>query len=140
MYIPYWSFHQCHIIKYYVWGELKHYVRFNRERENFTKLKTRFFLRLRNRGRRKYVLNKLFRSVTFAQRNKLLKLEPSPVHYWQPLTFQQAERTISMGEDHFCQSQEEEATSEMGHLDKTLEATGHQMGIILPKGIPHLLT
>ena len=43
-----------------------------------------------------------------------------------------------MGEDHFRQSQEEEATFEMGHLDKTVDGTGHQMGIILPKGIDGL--
>ena len=50
MYIPYWPFHQRHTIKNYVWGELKHYVCYNTEEKNFKKLKTDFFLRLRNRG------------------------------------------------------------------------------------------
>ena len=35
MHIPYRSFHQRHTIKNYVWGELKHYVRYNTEEKNF---------------------------------------------------------------------------------------------------------
>ena len=57
MYIPNQSFHQRHTIKNYVWGELKRYVRYNTEGKNFKKLRTRFSLRLRNRGFRKYVLS-----------------------------------------------------------------------------------
>ena len=60
MYIPYHSFHQRHTIKNYVWGELRRYEHYNTEEKNFKKLKVRFFLRLRNRGFRKYMLSKLF--------------------------------------------------------------------------------
>ena len=37
MYIPYRSFHQRHTIKNYVWGELKHYVRYNTEEKKLQK-------------------------------------------------------------------------------------------------------
>ena len=67
MYIPFRSFHQRHTIKNFVWGELKRYVRYNTEEKNFKKLRTRFFLCLRNCGFKKYVLSKLFRHVTYSQ-------------------------------------------------------------------------
>ena len=82
MYIPYRSFHQKHSINNYVWGKLKRYVRYNTEEQNFRKLKTRFFVRLRNRGLRKCVLMKLFSKITYAQRNELLKID-----YVSPLPF-----------------------------------------------------
>ena len=66
MYIPYRSFHQRHKIKNYVWGELKRYVRYNTKEKNFKQLRVHFFLRLRNRGFRKYTLTKLFSKVTYA--------------------------------------------------------------------------
>ena len=53
MYIPFCSFHQRHTIKNYVWGELKRYVCYNMEEKILKKLKTRFFLMLRNRGFKK---------------------------------------------------------------------------------------
>ena len=75
MYIPFCFFQQRHTINNYVWGELKRYVRYNTEEKNFKKLKTRFFLRYRNRGFKKYVLMKLFSEITYAQRNELLKTD-----------------------------------------------------------------
>ena len=110
MYIPYRSFHQRHTIKNYVWGELKHYVRYNTEEKNFKKLRTRFYLRLRNRGFKKYVLTKLFQHITYSQRNKLLNTEiPLPPDVCQPLTLQEAERRIVQeGETAFALSQEGE--------------------------------
>ena len=75
----------------------------------FKELKTRFFLRLRNRGFRKCVLKKLFQHATYSQRNKLLNTEmPLPV-VCQPLTLQEAERRIVQeGETAFALSQEGE--------------------------------
>ena len=110
MYIPYRSFHQRHTIKNYVWGKLKRYVRYNMEEKNFKKLKTRFYLRLRNRGFKKYVLTKLFQHITYSQRNKLLNTEiPLPPDVCQPLTLQEAERRIVQeGETAFALSQEGE--------------------------------
>ena len=112
MYIPFRSFHQRHTIKNFVWGELKRYVRYNTEEKNFKKLRTRFFLRLRNRGFKKYILSKLFRHVTYSQRNKLLNTELPLPDVCQPLTCQEAERRIMLeGEETFSLSQGDEATS-----------------------------
>jgi hypothetical protein len=112
MYIPYRSFHQKHTIKNYVWGELKRYVRYNTEEKNFSKLKTRFFLRLRNRGFRKYVLIKLFQHVTYAQRNKLLNSNTTLPVVCNQLTLQEAElKIIQEGEETFNLSQGVEALS-----------------------------
>ena len=91
MYIPYRSFHQRHTIKNYVWGELKRYVRDNTEKK---KLSVRFFLRLRNRGFRKYTLTKLFSKVTYAQRNELLKKDTPPSNAITSVTLQEAERRL----------------------------------------------
>ena len=122
MYIPFRSFHQRHTIKNFVWNELKRYVRFNTEEKNFKKLKTRFFLRLRNRGYRKYVLKKLFQHVTYSQRNKLLNTELSFPNVCQPLTIQEAERRIVMeGEAVFSLSQENEEISSL--RDSILNST-----------------
>ena len=112
MYIPFRSFHQRHTIKNYVWGELKRYVRYNTEEKNFTKLKTRFFLRLRNRGFRKYLLKKLFQHVTYAQSNELLNSKISTSIVCDSLTLQEAEtRIIREGEEIFNLSQEVEVAS-----------------------------
>ena len=112
MYIPYRSFHQRHSIKNYVWGELRRYVRYNTEEKNFKKLKTQFFLRLRNRGFKKYLLLKLFNKITYAQRNKLLKTEVLFSNICEPVTYQEAERRMLLeGEQIFAQSQGDEATS-----------------------------
>ena len=109
MYIPFRSFHQRHTIKNYVWGELKRYVRYNTEGKNFTKLKTRFFLRLRNRGFKKYLLKKLFQHVTYSQRNELLNSKVSSPIICDSITLQEAEtRIIREGEEIFNLSQEEE--------------------------------
>ena len=141
MYIPFRSFHQRHTIKNYVWGELKRYVRFNSEEKNFVKLKTRFYLRLRNRGFRKYVLTKLFQCITYAQRNKLLKKEPSPLHPCQPLSLQEAERRIiTVGEELFTQSQEDGGTSVSIQEDSTMGKTGLQAGITSTEGTDGLLS
>ena len=110
MYIPFRSFHQKHTIKNYVWGELKRYVRYNTEEKNFAKLRTRFFLRLRNRGFKKYLLKKLFQHVTYSQRNELLNSKVSSPIVCESLTLQEAEtRIIREGEEIFNLSQEEEA-------------------------------
>ena len=110
MYIPFRSFHQRHTIKNYVWGELKRYVRYNTEEKTFVKLRTRFFLRLRNRGFKKYLLKKLFQHVTYSQRNELLNSKVSSPIVCESLTLQEAETSIiSEGEEIFNLSQEEEA-------------------------------
>ena len=106
MYILFRSFHQGHTSKNFVWGELKRYVRFNMEENKFKKLKITLFLRLRNRGFRKYVLTKLFQHVTYSQRNKLLNTELPLPDVCQPLTTQEAGRRIVLeGEAIFSLSQ-----------------------------------
>ena len=109
MYIPYRSYHQRHTIKNYVWGELKRYVRYNTEEKNFKKLRVRFFLRLRNRGFKKYMLKKLFSKVTYAQRNELLKTDNSPLsNGCNSVTLQEAEkRMLHEGEKRLAASQGE---------------------------------
>ena len=85
---------------------------YNTEGENFTKLKTRFLLRLRNRGFRKYLLKKLFQHVTYSQRNKLLNSKMSIPIVCDSLTLQETEmRIIREGEEIFNLSQEEEVVS-----------------------------
>jgi len=111
MYIPYRSFHQKHSIKNYVWGELMRYVRYNTEEKNFKKLKAQFFLRLRNRGFKKYLLLKLFSKITYAQRNELLNKEKLFSNNCEPVTYQEAERRLLReGELLFAQSQGDEET------------------------------
>ena len=150
MYIPFRSFHQRHTIKNYVWGELKRYVRYNTEGKNFTKLKTRFFLRLRNRGFKKYVLKTLFQHVTYSQRNKLLNSNTSLPIVCDSLTLQEAElKIIQEGEETFNLSQGVEALSLAdpktstnnainlfySNTDQThTETTGLQPGITSTKG------
>ena len=100
---------------------MKHYVHHNTEEKNFKKLKTRFFLRLRNLGFLKYVLTKLFRNVTYSQRNKLLKIESPLPNVCQLLTMQEAERRILQeGEALFALSQEDGVT--FAHPASTLNA------------------
>ena len=66
------SNHRRHTIKNYVLNELKRYIKYNSEKLVFLKLRNKFFDRLRNRGFRKYLLAKLFSSVSYASRNKYL--------------------------------------------------------------------
>jgi len=121
MYIPFGSFHQRHTIKNFVWGELKRYVRYNTEEKNFKKLKTRFFLRLRNRNFKKYTLMKLFSKITYAQRNEVLKTDTPLSNVCESVTFQEAERKMILdGERVFASSQEEigdKATSALTALN-----------------------
>ena len=113
MYISYRSFHQRHTIKNYVWGELRRYVRYNTEEKNFKKLKVRFFLRLRNRGFRKYMLSKLFSKITYAQRDELLKIDTPLSNALNSVTLQEAERRMILdGEKALAASQEEEVEAE----------------------------
>ena len=122
MCIPFRSFHQKHTIKNIVWGELKRYVRYNTEEKNFKKLRCRFFLRLRNRGFKKYVLSKLFEHVTYSQRDKLLNTETPLPNVCEPLTIQEAEtRIILEGETAYSLSQGDEETS--NHLDSNLRTS-----------------
>ena len=108
MYIPYRSYHQRHTIKNYVWGELRRYVRYNTEEKNFKKLRVRFFLRLRNRGFRKYTLKKLFSKITYAQRNELLKKDTPLSNAIYSVTLQEAEKRVILdGERMWAASQEE---------------------------------
>ena len=87
MYIPFRfvSFHQQHTIKNIVWGELKRYVRCNLEEKIFKKLRSRFFLSLRNNGFKKYIHTKLFQHVTYSQRDKLLNTELPLPNVCEPL-------------------------------------------------------
>ena len=71
MHIPFCSLHQRYTIKNFVQGWLGRYLRYNMEEKNFIKFKTRFYMKFHNCVFRKYVLTKLFQSVTYAQRNKL---------------------------------------------------------------------
>ena len=113
MYIPYRSFHQRHTIKNYVWGELRRYVRYNTEEKNFKKLRVRFFLRLRNRGFRKYMLSKLFSKITYTQRDELLKKDTPLSNASNSVTLQEAERRMILdGEKALAASQEEEVEAE----------------------------
>ena len=87
-------------------------VRYNSEEKNFKKLKTQFFLRLRNRGFKKYLLLKLFSKITYAQRNKLLNKEKFFSNDCEPVTYQEAEKKLLReGEQLFAQSQGDEATT-----------------------------
>ena len=81
MYIPHRAFHQRHTSKNYVWGELKRYVRYNTEEKNFKKLRTRFFLRLRNRGFKKYTLMKLFSKITYSQKTLFSQMYANPLPF-----------------------------------------------------------
>ena len=124
MYIPYRSYHQRHTIKNYVWGELRRYVRYNTEEKNFKKLRVRFFLRLRNRGFRKYTLKKLFSKITYAQRNELLKKDTPLSNAFYSVTLQEAEKRVILdGERMWAASQEEteavETTAGLAHSNST---------------------
>ena len=124
MYIPYRSYHQRHTIKNYVWGELRRYVRYNTEEKNFKKLRVRFFLRLRNRGFRKYTLKKLFSKITYAQRNELLKKDTPLSNAIYSVTLQEAEKRVILdGERMWAASQEEteavETTAGLAHSNST---------------------
>jgi len=90
-------------------GELKRYVRYNTEENNFKKLRMRFFLRLRNRGFKKYMLKRLFSKVTYAQRNELLKIDNPPLsNECNSVTLQEAEKRMLLdGEKILTASQEE---------------------------------
>ena len=80
-------------------------------RKKTKKLKTQFFLRLRNRGFKKYLLLKLFSKITYAQRNELLKKEKLFSNNCEPVTYQEAERRLLReGELLFAQSQGDEET------------------------------
>ena len=63
MYIPAKSGHQKHTFNNFILGELRRYVRFNTLKRNFTKIKCKFFKRLRNRGYEKRFLTELFRRI-----------------------------------------------------------------------------
>ena len=76
------------------------------------KLKIRFFLRLHNRGFKKYVLKTLFQHVTYSQRNELLNSNTSLPIVCDSLTLQEAElKIIQEGEETFNLSQGTEALS-----------------------------
>ena len=112
MYILYRSSHQKHSVKNYVWSKLRRYMRYNTEGKNFKKLKTQFFLRLHNRGFKKYLLLKLFSKITYAQRNKLLNKEKFFSNDCKPVTYQEAEKKLLReGEQLFAQSKGDEATT-----------------------------
>ena len=112
MYIPYRSFHQRHTIKNYVWGELRRYVRYNTEEKNFKKLRVRFFLRLRNRGFRKYMLSKLFSKITYTQRDELLKIDTSLSYAPNSVTLQEAERRMILDGEKALAASEEDREAE----------------------------
>ena len=74
MYIPAKSGHQKHTINNFILGELRRYVRFNTLKRNFTKIKCKFFQRLRNCGYAKKFLLRLFSKVKFGCKNELLAI------------------------------------------------------------------
>ena len=70
MYIPQKSGHVSHTIKNYVLGELKRYIRYNSLKLSFLKIRTLFFLRLRNRGFKKFWLRKQLATLKYEDRDK----------------------------------------------------------------------
>ena len=107
-------------------------------KEKFQKLKTRFFLRLRNLGFLKYVLTKLFRNVTYSQRNKLLKIESPLPNVCQPLTIQEAERMIILQEGvaMLALSKEDGASTLTAVQTQTCSMPKNTAGTSLHQGIP----
>ena len=90
-------------------------------REKFQKTQNTIFPVTSQSWFNKYVLTKLFRNVTYSQRNKLLKLESPLPNVCQPLTMQEAERRILQeGEALFALSQEDGVT--FAHPASTLNA------------------
>ena len=81
IYIPANSGDQKHTINNFILGELRRYVRFNTIKRNFTKIKCKFFGRLRNRGYNKKKLTTLFRKIKFGSRNKLLAISADNENY-----------------------------------------------------------
>ena len=70
------------MIKNYVIGELKRYVRIDTEELNFLKIKNSFFLRMRNRGFSKNKLAHWFSEVTYSTLAKFLAKNPiNPCHF-----------------------------------------------------------
>ena len=76
MYIPSKSGHQKHIIRNFILGELRRYVRICTQELSFVRVKNKFFRRLRLRGYKKLFLKRLFGKVKHSSRNSLLKLYP----------------------------------------------------------------
>ena len=95
------------------------------KKKNFKKLRVRFFLRLRNRGFKKYTLTKLFSKVTYAQRNELLKKETPPSNAITSVTLQEAEMRLHLdGERILRASQgEAEAVAMLDPMAHTLNST-----------------
>ena len=91
-------------------------------RKNIKKLKTRFFLRLRNRGFKKYTLVKLFSKITYAQRNELLKKDTPLSNVCESVTFQQAEWRMILDGERACASSQEEIGNEATCALTTLNA------------------
>ena len=75
--------------------------------------------------------------MSHMRRDKLLNMEPSPLHACQPITLQEAERRIIReGEDSFVLSQEDEETSDLqATIQRNTEETSHHQGIISTEGI-----
>ena len=72
MYLPFRFEHAKHVITNYVTGELKRQGRINTKFRDFLNLKTKFYLRLHNRGLKKDKLNRLFSQVCYSQRTEYL--------------------------------------------------------------------
>ena len=129
-------------------------MHYNTEEKNFKKLKTQFFLRLHNRGLKKYTLTKLFSKITCAQRNELLKKDPPLSNICESVNFQEAERRIILdGERALASSQEDHGVAATSvptalhvlnnltntnsmtatHLDSMAETSGHSR-ITSPEG------
>jgi hypothetical protein len=71
-YIPYNSDHQPHILKNFILGELKRYVRCCSKERDFLNAQLAFVKRLRNRGYPRKFISKLLKKVNYNQRFVLL--------------------------------------------------------------------
>jgi hypothetical protein len=72
LYIPPFSFHNKHIFKAFIKGELIRYVRFSSSQQDFEKIRCEFFLHLLARKYDVIYLLDVFRNVSYNDRNKYL--------------------------------------------------------------------
>jgi hypothetical protein len=102
-YIPLNSDHQPHILKNFVIGELKRYVRCCSQEIHFVKMRLAFFERLRTRGYDRIFLHELILTVSHSQRFSLLFDQvPNDME-------EEEERTEQLGHSEDCADCEEGA-------------------------------
>jgi len=134
-YIPLRS-DQCQTIKNYVWGEISAMLHIIRKSRTSSSLKHGFRKYVLTKGFRKLVLTILFQCVTYAQRNKLLKMAP--------LTSLSAPHSPKNREENFHGRRGsilwDGRTSNSPSEDPTKEWISHQTGIISTESTDGLLS